>query len=340
MKPHIAGDECKDVDAEVGEFDSLALLQKSSDGWAYQLIALLTLVLPIVGLGLAGIDVWNYGWSWIDIGLLLLMYTWSVLGIELGFHRYLTHRSLKTNRWMRAFFVVSGCMAGHGQPIWWCAIHRRHHQYSDHHGDPHSPNLHGDGLMGTLRGGWHSHLGWMFEPQCTAAYATHFTKDLLNDRNLLFLDRHYVTWVLLGLAIPAALGGVFTHSLHGAWSGFLWGGLVRMFLDQHALWWGIVTVCHRFGYRTFQSNDKSTNHWLIAILFLGDGWHNNHHAFPASARVGHTWWEYDPTWSVIQFLSWFGLIWDVKVPSTESISQKRLASLTTDPSNVTMAEND
>ncbi len=216
-----------------------------------------------------------YGFSYLDMSLLVAMYVWAVLGIELGFHRYLTHRSLKTNNWMRTFFVISGCVAGHGQPIWWCAIHRRHHQYSDHHGDPHSPNLHGDGLIGTI-------------------------------------------------AIPAAIGGVVTQSWHDAWSAFLWGGLVRMFLDQHALWWGIVTVCHRFGYRTFQSHDKSTNHWLIAILFLGDGWHNNHHAFPASAKVGHSWWEYDPTWSVIKFLVWCRLAWDVKVPSKELIQQKRL----------------
>ena len=324
MTPQPVGDECKDIHADAKEFESLATLQKASDNWSYQLVALLTLVLPIVGLVLAAVDVWMFGWSFVDFGLLVFMYLWTVLGIELGFHRYLTHRSLKTGRWMRVFFVISGCMAGHGQPIWWCAIHRRHHQYSDHQGDPHSPNLHGHGFRGALVGGWHSHLGWMFQPECTAAYATHFTKDLLNDRTLRFLDRYYVAWVLLGLAIPAALGGAIEQSWHGVWSGFLWGGLVRMFMDQHALWWGIVTVCHRFGYRSFQSNDQSTNHWLIAILFLGDGWHNNHHAFPASAKVGHSWWEFDPTWSVIQFLSWCRLAWDVKVPSEEVIEQKRL----------------
>ena len=324
MKLAPVGDECKDVHADAKDFESLANLQKSSDGWSYQIVALLTLILPIAGVFLASYDAWKYGCSYLDMLLLVAMYVWAVLGIELGFHRYLTHRSLKTNNWMRTFFVISGCVAGHGQPIWWCAIHRRHHQYSDHHGDPHSPNLHGNGLIGSIVGCWHSHLGWMFEPGCTAAYATHFTKDLLGDRTLRMLDRYYVVWVLIGFAIPAAIGGVVTQSWHGAWSAFLWGGLVRMFLDQHALWWGIVTVCHRFGYRTFQSNDKSTNHWLIAILFLGDGWHNNHHAFPASAKVGHSWWEYDPTWSVIKFLVWCRLAWDVKVPSKELIQQKRL----------------
>jgi stearoyl-CoA desaturase (delta-9 desaturase) len=164
----------------------------------------------------------------------------------------------------------------------------------------------------------------MFQPECTAAYATHFTKDLLNDRTLRLLDRYYIVWVLLGLAIPAGLGGLISQTWYGAWTGFIWGGLVRMFLDQHALWWGIVTICHRFGYRSFQSNDKSTNHWLIAILFLGDGWHNNHHAFPASAKVGLAWWEFDPTWSVIQLLRWCKLVWDVKLPSPEIIEHKRL----------------
>ena len=326
MKQRSSEDEHKDIDADVEAFASLAVLQQASDGWSYQLIAILTLVLPIVGVLVAGVQIWNRTWTWLDLGLLLVMYLWAVLGIELGFHRYLTHRSLKTSNWLRKFFIISGCMAAHGQPIWWCAIHRRHHQYSDHHGDPHSPNLHGEGFLGTIRGGWHSHIGWMFQPKCTAAYATHFTKDLLGDRSLLYLDRHYVIWVLLGLAIPAAAGGVLSQSIYGAWTGFIWGGLVRIFCDQHALWWGIVTVCHRFGYRTFQSNDKSTNHWLIAILFLGDGWHNNHHAFPSSARVGHFWWEYDPTWSVIKLLKLLGMVWEVKVPSAESIDQKRIGS--------------
>jgi stearoyl-CoA desaturase (delta-9 desaturase) len=317
-------DECKDLHAADGEFASLAKLQKSSDGLSYQIVAMSTLVLPIIGLFLAAIDVWYYGLSLLDIGLFVGMYLWAVLGIELGFHRYLTHRSLKTGDWMRSFFVFSGCIAGHGQPIWWCAIHRRHHQYSDHHGDPHSPNLHGEGFWGQLQGGWHSHLGWMFEPENTAAYATHFTKDLLTDRTLRIIDRLYPLWVVIGLAIPALIGGLISWNWHGAWSGFLWGGLVRMFCDQHALWWGIVTVCHRSGYRTFQSNDQSTNHWLIAILFLGDGWHNNHHAFPASAKVGHAWWEYDPTWSIIKWLRRCCLVWDVKVPDERLLDQKRL----------------
>jgi stearoyl-CoA desaturase (Delta-9 desaturase) len=317
------GDECKDVHADVKDFQSLAKLPIASGGFSYQVVALLTLVLPLVGGVVAIWTWWRFGISLLDVGLLIGMYLWAVLGIELGYHRYLTHRALKAGSWLRTLFIVSGCMAGHGQPIWWVAIHRRHHQYSDHHGDPHSPNLHGDDWQGILLGGWHSHIGWMFEPECTAAYATHFTKDLLNDRLIRWIDRWYVMWVLIGLAIPSAIGGVFTQTWYGAWTGFLWGGLVRMFLDQHALWWGIVTICHRFGYRSFQSNDSSTNHWFVAIIFLGDGWHNNHHAFPASAKVGLTWWEYDPTWTVIRIFEKLGLVWDVKVPSKATIEQKR-----------------
>ena len=317
-------DECKDEHASPAEFQTLAKFAKSSGEWSYQMVAMSTLILPIVGVFLTILDSWWYGISWLNVALLVGMYLWAVLGIELGFHRYLTHRSLKTNDYLRAFLVISGCMAGHGQPIWWCAIHRRHHQYSDHQGDPHSPNLEGNGLIGMIRGCWHSHIGWMFQPQCTAAYATHFTKDMIGDRTILAIDRYYVLWALLGLFIPAAIGGLMTQSWHGVWTGFLWGGLTRMFLDQHALWWGIVTVCHRFGYRTFKSEDASTNHWLIAILFLGDGWHNNHHAFPASAKVGLAWWEYDPTWSVIWILERMGLVWDVKTPSREAIQRKRL----------------
>lgn len=316
-------DECRDVDAAPREFETLARLPIASHQVSYLIVAGLTLVVPVLGVVWAVYDAWRFGIRGVDVALLVGMYLITVLGIELGFHRYLTHRSFKTGRGMRALLTLTGCMAGHGQPIWWCAIHRRHHQYSDHQGDPHSPNLHGPSAWERIIGGWHSHIGWMFQPQCTAAYSTHFTKDLLGDRTILFIDRWYPLWVTLGLVIPAAIGGMVDGTWRGAWTGFLWGGLVRMFLDQHALWWGIVTVCHRFGTRPFESHDDSTNNWFVALIFLGDGWHNNHHAFPSSAKVGLRWWELDITWIVIRALQAIGLIWDVKVPSEQAIAKKR-----------------
>jgi len=297
-------------------------IQNSSGGISYFLVAFFTIVVPLVGLVWGGFLFYEQGISLLDVGLLAGMYLVTILGVELGFHRYLTHRSLSTTRTLRALLTIAGSMSAQGQPIWWVAIHRRHHGHSDHDGDPHSPNLHGETLWQQLVGGWHSHIGWMFQPKCTAAHASHFAKDLLGDRTMITLDRWYFGWVLLGLAIPAALGGWITGTWAGAVSGLVWGGLVRMFLGQHALWWGIVTICHRYGTRPFKSNDDSTNHWLVAVLFLGDGWHNNHHAFPASAMVGLRWWEFDITWWFIRGLERVGLVWDVKVPSAKMVHDK------------------
>ncbi len=292
----------------------------------YYLTAGSTIVLPIIGTVYAGYLLWTQGISTLDVCLLVGMYFWTVLGIELGFHRYLTHRSLVTGRPMRALLTISGCMAGDGPPIWWTAIHRRHHGHSDRECDPHSPSpeIHGRGFWRRIYGAWHSHIGWMFDPRCTAAYSAHFARDLLKDRTIGWIDRWYFVWVMLGLAIPAALGGAITQSWYGAWTGFIWGGVVRLFLDQHALWWGIVTVCHTIGTRPFRADDDSCNNVLVAVIFLGDGWHNNHHAFPSSAKVGLRWWEFDITWWIVKLLERVGLVWNLKVPTPEAIEAKKV----------------
>jgi stearoyl-CoA desaturase (delta-9 desaturase) len=295
----------------------------ASATWSYRLVALATIVIPLAGTIYALALAWQHSVSWLDLGLLIVTYVLTVLGVELGYHRCLTHRSLSTSPALRGGLAVLGCTAAHGQPIWWVAIHRRHHGRSDRDGDPHSPNLHDGGFSQDLQAMWHSHIGWMFDPVCTAAHARQYAPDLLRDKLIQRIDAWYPFWVLVGLAIPTAIGGLVTGTWWGAWTAFLWGGLVRMFLAQHALWWGIVTACHRFGTRPFESNDDSTNNVLVAILFLGDGWHNNHHAFPTSAKVGLRWWEFDPTWWVIRLLQTCGLVWDVKVPSAEVVAAKR-----------------
>lgn len=298
-------------------------LPSASATWSYWLVAFATIVVPIVGVVYAGTLAWREGISVLNLAMLLVTYVLTVLGVELGYHRLLTHRALKTSPMVRAALTALGCSAAHGPPIWWVAIHRRHHGRSDHEGDPHSPNLHGPSFAEDLRGLWHSHIGWMFDPACTAAHARHYAPDLIRDGLIQKIDAGYVGWVLLGLLVPTVLGGVITGSWWDAWTAFIWAGLVRMFLAQHALWWGIVTACHRFGTRPFESNDDSTNNVLVAVLFLGDGWHNNHHAFPTSAKVGLRWWEFDPTWWVIRGMETCGLIWDVKVPTAEAILAKK-----------------
>jgi stearoyl-CoA desaturase (delta-9 desaturase) len=300
-------------------------LPNASGSLSYYLVAFLTIALPIIGaIGAIAYSIF-FGVRAIDIVLLVLLYTWTVcFGIELGYHRLLTHRSLKVAPWLRRMAVISGCMAAQGPPVWWTAIHRRHHIFSDREEDPHSPNLSGLGFASSRKGIWHSHIGWMFEPNRTAAHSIKYAQDLMKDRVMRKIDSFYVLWILLGLAIPTLIGGLASMSLAGALGGFLWGGMFRMLLGQHALWWGIVTLCHKSGYTTFASRDQSRNNWFVAIIFFGDGWHNNHHAFPNSAKVGLQWWEIDMTWWCIQALRTIGLAWDIRIPTPEEIAKKRI----------------
>lgn len=301
-------------------------VSSSSSGLAYKAVALTTILLPIAGLIAAALYIHRFDLSGLDLALLAGMYTWTILfGVEFGYHRLLTHKTLKTRRWLRNLAVMSGCMAAEGQPIWWTAIHRRHHQFGDEQGDPHSPNVHGEDFAGRVKGAFHSHIGWMFDPRLTDARAREFVVDLLRDKDILLIDRLYWVWVVTGMAIPALIGGIATQSMQGALGGFLMGGIVRLFFGQHALWWGIVTACHRWGYRSFESGDRSVNNWFVAIIFFGDGWHNNHHAFPYSAKVGLRWWEIDMTWWLIRLLAAAGLAWDVQTPGPVQLEAKRLA---------------
>jgi stearoyl-CoA desaturase (delta-9 desaturase) len=303
-----------------------AALPAASSNRSYALVALATIVLPILGVIGAAAYSLALGTQPLDVILLLVFYAWTIcFGVELGYHRLLTHRSLKVAPWVRRIAVISGCMAAQGQPIWWTAIHRRHHMFSDRVGDPHSPNLPAPGRFAALKGMWHSHIGWMFAPETTAAYSIKYAPDLLKERAMHKIDGLYLLWVGLGLAIPAGIGGLASMSWAGALGGFLWGGLLRISLGQHALWWGIVTLCHKYGYKTFASGDQSNNNWFVAIIFFGDGWHNNHHAFPGSAKVGLRWWEIDMTWWCIRVLKSLRLAWDIRAPTPEEVARKELA---------------
>lgn len=295
----------------------------SSAHYSYALTASLAVVLPLMGVVLAARQAATVGVATRDLVLFAVLYVVTMMGTELGYHRYLTHRAFQAKPWLRALLAVTGSMAGNGPPIWWAAIHRRHHQHSDSLGDPHSPNLHGTSWRGRLAGAWHSHIGWMFRTDLTASDALLYARDLVGDRRLLAIDRAYPLWILLGLAVPAAIGGAMTGTWTGAWTGFLWGGLVRHFFVQHGLWWGILTVCHRWGTRPFVSGDDSVNNACVAPLLMGGGWHNNHHAFPYSARAGLRWWEVDFAWWALVVLERLGWAWDVRVPTPAAVEAAR-----------------
>ncbi|MCE9553199.1 MAG: acyl-CoA desaturase [Planctomycetes bacterium] len=285
-----------------------------------KVINLVAVVAPFVGLGVAIALLWGWGFSWVHLGLMVGMYLVSIFGVTIGYHRYFTHRSFQTNRIMRIILAITGSMAVEGPVVKWVAIHRRHHQTSDHDGDPHSPHLHGEGLIGLLKGLWHAHMGWLFKPD--APNLMRSVRDLLDDRAILWVDRLFFVWVALGLLLPAGLGWAITLSWQGAILGFIWGGLVRMFFVHHATF-SINSICHIWGSRPFRSDDHSTNNLVFGIVGMGEGWHNNHHAFPTSARHGLRWWEVDPSWWMIRLMQLCRLAWNVRVPSKAAMMAKK-----------------
>lgn len=293
--------------------------------WPQKITMLLAVGLPFLGLVAAVWLLWQndnavFTVGWAEIGLMLAMYALTGFGVTIGFHRLLTHRSFDTYKPIRYFFAVWGSIAGQGMCIRWCATHRRHHQEADREGDPHSPHTHGDGVMGFLRGMWHAHLGWCFDADKHDLQRS--IPDLLADRPLVLIDKLYQFWVIAGILLPGVIWGLWQQSWAAFAVGCIWGGLVRIFLLHH-ITWSINSICHVFGTRPYDSGDHSTNNYPIAVLSLGEGWHNNHHAFPTSARHGLRWWQFDASWCVIRLMKLTGLAWNVRVPSEAALAAKR-----------------
>jgi stearoyl-CoA desaturase (delta-9 desaturase) len=259
----------------------------------------------------------------VEIGLLVVMWALSMVGMSLGLHRYFAHRAFKTSRAMRRVLAVLGCMAGQGPVISWVAVHRRHHEHSDQPGDPHSPNPahRGGGAFTTLRGLWHAHVGWLTDH----AYPNplYYATDLVRDKALMKVNRAYAGWVALGLLIPAAAGGLIHGTWMGALLGLLWGGPVRMFVVGNSIL-SINSFSHTFGSRRYRTGDNSRNNAWVALPSFGESWQNNHHAFASSARIGIEWWEVDLGYLVLRGLQAVGLVWDVKTPNAETLAEKRL----------------
>jgi stearoyl-CoA desaturase (delta-9 desaturase) len=285
--------------------------------------AVVTAVPPI----LLAVGMW-FGWGgklldWRGLLVLVLSYVAIGTGVTVGFHRLLTHRSFKTGRLLRAAFAALGSAAAEGPVIDWVATHRKHHQFSDLEGDPHSPHVgHGSGWSGALRGLLHAHIGWVFSDM-EVADERRYAKDLLADPMIRFVDRTFVLWVIAGLALPFALGVALTGSVVGGLTALLWGGAARIFLLHHATF-SINSLCHFFGRTPFGTGDESRNlAWLAPITF-GEAWHNNHHAFPTSARHGLGRWQLDPGAWLIALLERSHLVWDVVRISPERQSAKRV----------------
>jgi stearoyl-CoA desaturase (delta-9 desaturase) len=288
-----------------------------------RVVMFLSVVGPFVGLLVGVVLLWrrNVAGSigWPAVFTMMAMYSLAGFGVTLGYHRLLTHKAFDTPRPMRLLLAVLGSAAAQGMAIKWVATHRRHHQSSDREGDPHSPHLHGKTALEFFKGFWHAHVLWCFDAD--GEDLARSVPDLLADRALLLIDRLYFLWVGLGLLIPGAVLGLYTHSWAGFVSGLLWGGLVRVFLMQHVTW-SINSVCHVWGRRPFKSLDHSANNFPLAIVSLGEGWHNNHHAFPTSARHGLKWWEFDASFIVLKAMSCVGLARNLRVPTQTAIEAK------------------
>jgi stearoyl-CoA desaturase (Delta-9 desaturase) len=285
-------------------------------------VNIVAVLVPFLGVIAAAALLWDHLLGPRDLAIFVVMYLLSAVGITVGFHRLLTHRAFQTHRRLRYALAIMGSTSLQGPVIDWVADHRKHHTFTDEEGDPHSPHAgHGAGLSGMASGLWHAHVGWLFDTHGQAS-SRRFAPDLLEDPGMRRINRSFPLIALASLLVPFALGLALSGgSLRAALTALLWGGLVRIFLVHH-ITWSINSICHFFGSRRFDVDDRSTNVFWLALPSLGEAWHHNHHAFPRSAFHGLRWYELDPSGWLILALARVGLAWDVVRVSPESARGK------------------
>ena len=258
--------------------------------------------------------------------LLVSAFLWWVsgsLGIGMGYHRLLTHRGYKTPKWVEYFLTACATLALEGGPIFWVATHRIHHQHSDHEGDPHSP----------VDGTWWAHMGWILMGKSIHHDATtlaHYVPDLAKDRFHVWITKYHYFSVILVSAILFAIGGL-------PW--LLVGVFLRTVIGLHSTWM-VNSITHMWGKRRFATRDLSTNNWLVAIFTFGEGWHNNHHAHPVSARHGLKWYEMDLNWYGIWSLQKLGLARDVYRVKLSDLASLQPAQSDADAEGPSSAESE
>lgn len=285
-------------------------------------ITLAVTIIPFIGAGIAIWGLWGSHVSVLDVVLLGALYVGTGLGITVGYHRLFTHRSFHAARPLKIALAILGGMAVEGSVVQWCATHRRHHAYADQFGDPHSPHLaQASGLRGVLLGLWHAHSGWLFGDEMTSE--PEYVPDLLADPDLVRIGRAFPLLTVITFVLPAAIGLAVTGTFGGMFAAFLWGTLVRILLLHHVTW-SINSICHFYGREAYRARDESKNVWALSPISFGESWHNNHHAFPWSARLGLNAWEVDVGWYAIRGLKALGLATDVKVPSPDQMEKRRL----------------
>ena len=266
----------------------------------YQLMLAVGIVFPLVATVYAVCVLWDRWIGWRELALFLGLYLLTGLGTTLGYHRLAAHGSFDTGPVLKSVLLVLGSMNLQGHVVDWAAHHRAHHAHSDREGDPHSP----------LDGFFHAHVGWIL--RATPADRERYCKQLLRDPVVAFVDRTAWLWATLGLVVPYLLLG---------WKGLLWGGLVRIAFTNHVTF-AVNSICHMFGSRRFETRDESRNNGWIGLLALGEGWHNNHHAFPSMAIHGIGWRELDVSGLVLRGLGRLGLVWNLRRPRPEMLKRR------------------
>lgn len=264
---------------------------------------LVGVTVPLIATVVAIVKLWQRDVVPIDIALLVGLYLITGFGVTIGYHRFATHRGFQSGPVVEFVLLVLGSMAVEGPVLQWVATHWTHHVHADKPGDPHSP----------LEGLFHAHIGWMFKP--TRGIPERDAKHLLQDRVAKFVSRTFALWVAVGFFIPYMIDG---------WRGVLWGGLVRVFITHH-LTWSVNSICHQFGRRSFDTPDQSRNEWFVGLFGLGEGWHNNHHAFPESPFHGLRWYEIDLSGYLIRLLERARLIRGLRRVSQQRMDRKRAA---------------
>lgn len=278
---------------------------------------------PWVALAVAVPLWWGHVIQLRDVVLAVALYLVTGFGVTIGYHRLFSHGGFVPNRMLKVLLAVAGSMAVEGSPISWVAAHRRHHRFSDRPGDPHSPNLHGPGLGGQLRGLLHAHVGWLFHADPTSE--TRFAADLKADRDLAVVSRLFPALAVLSLVLPFGIGWALSGTLGGALSSLVWAGAVRMAVLHHVTW-SINSVCHVFGTRPFRTKDRSTNVALLSLVSMGESWHNLHHAYPVSARHGALPGQRDPSAALIRVFERFGWATEVHWPAPARLATLRMTT--------------
>jgi stearoyl-CoA desaturase (Delta-9 desaturase) len=280
-------------------------------------VALASVGIPTIGTAVAIVIALKQGVGAIEIALFLSMYVLTTIGVEVGMHRFFSHHAFRAGPVVTAFLALSGSMAAQGPVLFWAAVHRKHHAFTDREGDPHSPLMAGRGLRGGLRGFWHAHVGWLFAP--IDDDWNRYVPDLFKDRWIFKLSQYYPIWVIVGLVFPTAVAWIIAGTWQQAALGFLWGGLVRIFAVDHVTW-SVNSVAHMIGRRPYPTRCNAGNIALLSLPSIGGSWHNNHHARPSVARNDWRFWQIDPAGWFIELLAACGLAWNVRRASDRQLT--------------------